>query len=169
MFQDESGLSELKVDFKSQVFLVTDNKKISDIYKEAIQFFEIEKDNDHAPLDDNEDKNDYKENEDKEIKESKDKKDIKERDKDKKKTVGFNISDDKDGKDGKDEGNNKQNEETKKRHKDNCASKDYILTDHKHNDLQLLFKVPVITFFTNEDYPYMVFYLRKKNTKQKNL
>lgn len=54
-------------------------------------------------------------------------------------------------------------------HKQECAKYEYIITDYKHNDLKLLFKVPVMTFFAAEDYQYMVFYLRKKNIKQKGL
>ena len=49
------------------------------------------------------------------------------------------------------------------------AKSQYILTDSKHNDLKLLFKVPVTRFFFSEECSHKVFYLRKKTTIQKNL
>ena len=53
---DAEGL--ISIDDYLLIFTKNRANKISDIYKEAIQFFEIEKDSEHTPLDTNEEKND---------------------------------------------------------------------------------------------------------------
>lgn len=51
----------------------------------------------------------------------------------------------------------------------NNVYNDYVLTDVNHNDLSMLFNVPVNIFFSYEEENYCILYLRKKNTQQKTL
>lgn len=48
--------AELNCDYKNQVFFVTENKKIEDIFYEALDFFELEDDEEHFDTGENEKK-----------------------------------------------------------------------------------------------------------------
>ena len=41
--RENKDKSEVNVDFKNQVFFVTKEKRIEDVFKEALEFFEIDK------------------------------------------------------------------------------------------------------------------------------
>lgn len=45
-------------------------------------------------------------------------------------------------------------------------SNEYTLTDAAFNDLSLLFTVPIKTFFSAEDFPHNILYLKRKDTRR---